>query len=218
MKKEGERTSIFTRRALVLMAAQTAALGALGLKLYRVQVEEGSKYATLAESNRISARLIAPARGRILDRFGQVLAGNTLNWRALLLAEQTTDIGSTLDAFSRLVTLADHDRARIDRELKHNRRFIPITVKEFLDWDDMAKIEVNAPDLPGIFVEQGTTRHYPFGPDLAHIVGYVAPPSDKDLGDDPGPRVARESASDAPVSSSSARRTCAATPARCRWR
>ena len=185
MKKEGERTSIFTRRALVLMAAQTAALGALGAKLYRVQVEEGSKYATLAESNRISARLIAPARGRILDRFGQVLAGNTLNWRALLLAEQTTDIGSTLDAFSRLVPLADHDRARIDRELKHNRRFIPITVKEFLDWDDMAKIEVSAPDLPGIFVEQGTTRHYPFGPDLAHIVGYVAPPSDKDLGDDP---------------------------------
>jgi penicillin-binding protein 2 len=185
MKREGERTSVFTRRALILMGAQTAALAALGIKLYRVQVEDGAKYATLADSNRISARLVAPARGRILDRFGQVLAGNTLNWRALLLAEQTTDIASTLDAFSRLVALDDHDRARIDRELKHNRRFIPITVKEFLDWDDMAKIEVHAPDLPGVFVEVGTTRHYPFGPDLAHIVGYVAPPSEQDLGDDP---------------------------------
>jgi penicillin-binding protein 2 len=59
MKQEGKRNGVFTRRALLLMAGQTAALGALGIKLYRVQVEQGAKYATLAESNRVSARLIA---------------------------------------------------------------------------------------------------------------------------------------------------------------
>jgi len=185
MKREGERNTVFTRRALVMMGLQTAALSVLGVKLYRVQVEQGAKYATLAESNRISARLIAPTRGRVLDRFGQVAAGNTLNWRALLLAEQTTDIPATLDTFARIVTLADHDRARLERELKHSRRFIPVMVRDFLSWDDMAKIEVNAPDLPGIIVDVGTTRHYPFGPDMAHIVGYVAPPSDDDSSDDP---------------------------------
>ncbi len=185
MKQEGTRNGVFTRRALLLMAGQTAALTALGVKLYRVQVEQGAKYATLAESNRVSARLIAPPRGRIVDRFGQVLAGNTLNWRALLLAEETTDVAATLAKFNELVPLEDHDRARVERELKHNRRFIPVTVREFLDWDQMARIEVNAPDLPGVLVDVGTTRHYPFGPDLAHIVGYVAPPSEADLGDDP---------------------------------
>ncbi len=185
MKQEGKRNGVFTRRALVIMGAQTAALGALAIKLYRVQVDEGAKYATLAESNRVSARLIAAPRGQIVDRFGQVLAGNTLNWRALILAEETQDLQATLEAFNRIVPLEDHDRARIERDLKHNRRFIPITVKDFLNWDEMAKIEVSAPDLPGILVDVGTTRHYPFGPDLAHIVGYVAPPSDKDLGDDP---------------------------------
>ncbi len=185
MKQEGTRNGVFTRRALLLMAGQTAALSALAVKLYRVQVEQGAKYATLAESNRVSARLIAPPRGRIVDRFGQVLAGNALNWRALLMAEETTDVAATLARFDALVPLEDHDRARIARELKHNRRFIPVTVREFLDWDQMARIEVNAPDLPGVFVDVGTTRHYPFGPDLAHIVGYVAPPSEADLGDDP---------------------------------
>ncbi len=185
MKQEGRRNGVFTRRALLMMGAQTAALGALAIKLYRVQVEQGAKYATLAESNRVSARLIAAPRGQIIDRFGQVLAGNTLNWRALILAEETTDVQATLEAFNRLVPLEDHDRARIERDLKHNRRFIPVTVKDFLNWEEMSKIEVNAPDLPGVLVDVGTTRHYPFGPDLAHIVGYVAPPSEKDLGDDP---------------------------------
>jgi len=184
-KQEGMRNSVFTRRALLVMGGQTVALGALAIKLYRVQVEEGAKYATLAESNRVSARLIAAPRGQILDRFGSVLAGNTLNWRALILAEETTDVQATLEKFNTLVPLEDHDRARIERDLKHNRKYIPVAVKDFLNWDEMAKIEVNAPDLPGVLVDVGTTRHYPFGPDLAHIVGYVAPPSEQDLGDDP---------------------------------
>jgi penicillin-binding protein 2 len=185
MKREGTRTRVFTRRALFVMAGQTAALGMLGVKLYRVQVEQGARYATLAESNRISGRLIAPTRARILDRFGQVLAGNTLNWRALLLAEETTDIPATLERFGKIVPLDEHDLGRIDRELKHSRRFIPVMLRDFLSWDDMAKIEVNAPDLPGVIVDVGTTRHYPFGPDMAHIIGYVAPPNDDDAGDDP---------------------------------
>jgi penicillin-binding protein 2 len=58
-------------------------------------------------------------------------------------------------------------------------------VREFLSWDEMARIEVAAPDLPGIVVDVGTTRLYPFGEQLAHVVGYVAPPNEDDVADDP---------------------------------
>ena len=185
LKKENKRTGVFTRRALLLGAGQVGIFGVLAAKLYQVQVVEGQRYSTLAESNRISARLIAPPRGRILDRFGTVVGGNRLNWRASLTAEQTADVAATLDTFGRIVPLADHERARIDRELRRRRRFIPVVVREFLTWEEMARIEVNAPDLPGIFVDVGTTRLYPQGPALAHVVGYVAPPSEGDMGEDP---------------------------------
>jgi penicillin-binding protein 2 len=184
-KKENKRSGVFTRRALLLGGGQLTVLGLLGAKLYQVQVVEGERYATLAESNRISARLTAPPRGRILDRFGSVVGGNRLNWRALLTAEMTEDVDRTLDSFARVVPLPDHERARIERELRRRRRFIPVVLREFLSWEDMAKIEVNAPDLPGIFVDVGTTRIYPQGPALAHVVGYVAPPNEADVGDDP---------------------------------
>jgi len=185
IKKENKRTGVFTRRALLVGAGQVGILGVLAAKLYQVQVVEGERYSTLADSNRISARLIAPPRGRILDRQGIVVGGNRLNWRALLTAEQAADVGGTLDTFGRIVPMADHERARIDRELRRRRRFIPVVVREFLTWEEMARIEVNAPDLPGIFVDVGTTRLYPQGPALAHVVGYVAPPSEGDMGDDP---------------------------------
>jgi penicillin-binding protein 2 len=185
MKKESKKTGVFTRRALLLGAGQVTVIGVLAAKLYQVQVVQGARYATLAETNRISSRLIAPPRGRILDRFGNVVGGNKLNWRALLMVEETADVDQTLDAFAAVVTLADHERARIEREMRHRRRFIPLVVREFLSWDDMARIEVHAPDLPGILVDVGTSRLYPEGPALAHVVGYVAPPSEADMGDDP---------------------------------
>ncbi len=183
--RKEKRAIVFTRRALLLAGGQAAVLGALAGKLYQVQVIEGERYATLAESNRISARLIAPPRGRILDRSGAVMAGNRLNWRAQLTAEQTDDAAATLDAFARIIPLADYERARIERDLRRHRRFIPAVVREFLTWEEMARIEVNAPDLPGIFVDVGTTRVYPYGPALAHVAGYVAPPNESDVGDDP---------------------------------
>lgn len=184
-REEERRRSVFTRRALLLGAGQAALFGFLGSRLYRLQVEEGQRYATLAEENRVSARLIPPPRGRVLDRNGAVVAGNQLNWRALLVAEQTQDVGATLETFSRIVPLTEQEKARIEREMRRRRRFVPVAVREFLSWEEMARIEVNAPDLPGILIDVGTTRHYPEAEHLAHIVGYVAPPAERDMDGDP---------------------------------
>ncbi|WP_408887863.1 penicillin-binding protein 2 [Roseococcus pinisoli] len=184
-REEEQRRSVFTRRALLLAGGQLGLFGFLGYRLHTLQVEQGERYATLAEENRLSARLLSPPRGRVLDRNGQVVAGNRLNWRALLVAEQTSDVGATLETFSRIVPLGEHERARVEREMRRRRRFVPVIVREFLTWEDMARIEVNAPDLPGILIDVGTTRIYPEAEHLAHIVGYVAPPAERDMDGDP---------------------------------
>jgi penicillin-binding protein 2 len=185
VKRDEPRTGVFTRRALLLMGGQIAVLGTLAARLYQVQVREAARYTTLSNENRVSARMIAPPRGRMLDRFGIVVAGSSTNWRAVLIAEDANNVPATVEAFSALLPLSESERARIDREVHRRRRFIPVMLREFLTWDEMARIEVNAPDLPGIVVDAGTTRHYPLGEQLAHIVGYVAPPNDQDVADDP---------------------------------
>ena len=65
MKRDLERRSVFTRRALLLVGGQMAVLGTLVARLYQVQVREGARYTVLADDNRLSARMIAPPRGRI---------------------------------------------------------------------------------------------------------------------------------------------------------
>ena len=183
--RENRRRSVFTRRALLIGGVQVGAFGLLGAKLYQAQIVDGQRYAMMASSNRVSTRLTAPPRARLFDRAGIVVANNKLNWRALLMAEQAQDLGATLDRFAGIIPLADHERLRIERELRRGRRYIPVLVREYLDWDQMARIEVDAPDLPGILIDVGTTRLYPFGALLAHVVGYVAPPNDADVASDP---------------------------------
>ena len=98
IRSDTRRGAVFTRRALLIGGVQTLMLGGLAARLRQVQVEEGSRYAVMAEDNSVSARLMAPPRGRILDRFGAQLAGSLINWRALLVTAYMTGwrIGSLL--------------------------------------------------------------------------------------------------------------------------
>ncbi|MBS1087686.1 penicillin-binding protein 2 [Gluconobacter wancherniae] len=187
---------VFTRRALLVMAVQAGVLGTLGRRLYNLQVVDGGHLRQLAERNRTSKRLLAPARGPVHDRFGIPLADNKVSWRALLMPEETTDIPAVIERFSQIVPLDEHDRARIERDLRHLHKYVPVTLHEFLSWDDMARIELNAPSLPGVLVDVGSTRLYPMKELMAHIVGYVAPPNEDDVAKDttlslPGMRVGR---------------------------
>jgi penicillin-binding protein 2 len=180
MKRDNKDRAGFTRRALFIGASQLAIFGAIGTKLYKLQVDEHGKYATLAQQNSISERLTAPERGLITDRFGTILAGNQQHWRALFMQALAPDPKAVLDNFARLVALSDDERGRINADLADRPGYIPVLLKDFLDWPDMAAIEVNTPDLPGVIVEVGASRVYPFGPALAHSVGYVARPNERE--------------------------------------
>jgi penicillin-binding protein 2 len=153
--------------------------------MYYLQVVEADKYRTMADDNRINLRLLAPPRGRIVDRNGAVLADNQLNYRVVLVAEQTGSIQATLDTLSEIVPISDVERRRVLREVARKRKFLPTTVKENLSWEDVSRIAVNAPDLPGITIDVGSTRLYPHGEKMAHTIGYVAPPAESDLTGDP---------------------------------
>jgi penicillin-binding protein 2 len=199
VKRDTKRRPAFTRRAALVGVAQLGIFGAIGMRLYKLQVQEHGKYAMLAQQNSISERLVAPERGLITDRFGVILAGNQQHWRALFMQAEVPDPGAVLDNFSKLVPLSPDERARIETDLGNRPRYIPVLLKDFLEWPEMAAIEVNTPSLPGVIVEVGASRVYPFGPALAHTVGYVARPNQEEAKTDtvlalPGMRIGRTGA------------------------
>jgi len=175
------RLKSLSRRSLLLGAGQLGLFGLVAARLYQLQVVESDRFRLLAEENRINLKLLTPPRGQILDRFGRQLAINEQNYRVVLTREQTPDVAATLAALGQIVPIADADRARVLREMTRHRAFVPIMVAENLTWEQVSRIEVNAPDLPGVAIEVGQTRLYPYGPILSHLLGYVAAVSEAEL-------------------------------------
>ena len=177
---EGEGSGV-TRRGLLVLGAQLLVAGGLAWRLRRIQIEESARYRLLAEENRVNMRLIAPARGQIFDRTGAPLAINRQNYRVVIIRERAGDPAAVLDRLGRIIALPPEDRARIEEELAETTAFVPVVIEEHLSWSDFARINVNAPALPGIEPEVGLTRHYPHGPETAHVVGYVGRVTEREL-------------------------------------
>ena len=153
--------------------------------MYQLQIVDSDRYALLADENRMNLRLLAPVRGRILDRFGVALADNRQNYHLVVVAEQAGDITATLDALGTLIEVSDADRRRVLRDIRRKHSFVPVVVRANLSWEEMARVEVAIPELPGVSIDQGVTRHYPFAETAAHGVGYVAAVSEQELTGDP---------------------------------
>lgn len=187
MYQEADRTRCFRRRALLLGGVQVALFGALGARLWQLQVREARTYQLLADDNRINQRLTVPPRGGIFDRRGRALAVNAPTYRVRIVREQAGDPRRVLEALAEIVPL---DARRIEEVIqlaRAHRPFVPITVREDLSWDEVARIAVRAPDLPGVLLDSGLLRQYPHGPLTAHVVGYVGPVAEGELANDPDP-------------------------------
>ena len=183
--KDQDRGRLFGRRAAVLAGGKMLLLSTLVGRMYYLQVVESDKYQKLAEDNRINLRLLAPPRGVIYDRHGEILAHNQQNYRVVVVPEQVSDVTLALDALSEVIEVPDFVRRRVMREIRRKRSFVPVTVRDNLTWEEVSRIELNATSLPGMQIEVGLTRAYPFGPAVVHAAGYVAAVAEQDLTGDP---------------------------------
>ncbi|WP_066726959.1 penicillin-binding protein 2 [Sphingomonas pituitosa] len=170
---EAAQTYSFSRRAIVLGAAQGAVGMVLAGRMAWLSVVENEQYKLKAESNRVNNTLIPPRRGWLLDRAGKPLASNRTDFRVDLIPDRMVDKDKLLAELTRLLNLAPEDLARIETDLKRAGGYRPVQVAENLDWDRFAAVLVRQPELPGVAPTRGYARHYPLGAGVGHLIGYV---------------------------------------------
>ena len=176
-----EKAQVILHRLVALACIFFLIFVILVLRLCYLQIFQGEKFKLLADKNRISVRATLPIRGTIYDRNGIKLAENKKNFRAIFIREGIKNYKKVLDKFSLLVSLSTEERSHIEKELKKMRPFMPVMLKDNLSYQEIAALSLNAPDLPGIQLEEGLTRVYPFAENTAHVLGYLSIPSEDDL-------------------------------------
>ncbi len=185
MKRSRAETDLsharISRRAALLGGAQLLFVGGLAARMRFLQVEQADQYRLLAEENRINIRLIPPSRGEVFDRNGVRLAQNAPSYRIVIVREDAGDVDASLARLAQIIELDPETIERVKQEMNRSAPFLPVTVASDVTWEDISRVSVNAPALPGITPEVGLSRVYPQGSDFAHVLGYVGPVSDYDL-------------------------------------
>ncbi len=183
----------------MLGGAKLCLLSALGSRLYYLQFSEADRYQTLSEDNRVRLYPVLPRRGKFLDRNGVIVAEGTPRYRLLLdpsvrppasitsrilRGNKTTDTSiqeETIANLSHLIDLPVERQEELIKQLADLPNNEQLLIEDFLDWDKVAKIEVNIPDLPGVNIESLEVRHYLHSETMSHITGYLSEPSEEDL-------------------------------------
>ena len=180
MRDDKLKEQLFERRAVVLGGLKLAAVLALTTRLYQLQILESGQYTMLSEENRIKLIPVLPDRGKILDRFGKILAENRNYYRIQLDDSVIRHPEKVIRQIGEMLSFSE-DRVQLllkKMEVDHMRG--ATIVDHFLNWKEVAVIEEHQPELPGVSIDTIKLRHYPFAAATAHLIGYIGPLSKKD--------------------------------------
>lgn len=180
MLRDIRKNKIFNRRALLLGAAQSTLASALVLRLGYLQLWKHEEYSIQSDSNRIKPMINPAPRGTVFDRRGFPLTKNDNNFRLLLYLERKRNIDDLINKLAQILDLNEESKNLFFSKIKNARRKSIISLIDNLDWDDLARVETNAHLLPGISIESGGIRRYPYPNETAHFLGYVSLPSEKE--------------------------------------
>lgn len=180
LKDSHGEASRFGVRALIGFALIVLALAVLGGRFFLLQVMRQTEFSTRSKANSVHLRHLPPPRGLIYDRNGVLLADNVPAFRLDVVPEQIKQMDAMLTQLSAVVPLSGDDIARFKQSLRQHRPFESVPLKFHLGEDEMDRFAVNAWKFPGVDIAPYLTRNYPFGPEYAHVVGYVARIDEKD--------------------------------------
>ncbi len=181
MEDDARVRGILLRRAVFAGLVCFFVLAGVVARVVWLQVTAHEHFTELAEKNRTRSEPIPPSRGLIYDRNGILLADNTPSFQVELVPEQVQDMEATLALLSEILALDEDDLERFRKALKNGRPFDGIPLKFNLSEEDIARLAVERPRLPGVEVQARLTRIYPRAALTAHAVGYVGRISEREM-------------------------------------
>ena len=166
------------------------------VRLFTLQIAQGSDWSAQAAENRSRLINIAGQRGVIYDRNGVVLARNIASYNVVITAANLPDdSGEVQEIFRQLSELlktpinrgeiseanpyvpcvSDHGIAQIVEYGEASTPFQPVRVKCDVDRSTAMIVQEKANDWPGVGVEILPVRDYPTGVLTASFIGFLGP-------------------------------------------
>jgi penicillin-binding protein 2 len=149
-------------------------LSGIGARLVYLQIVQGAKHRQRAESNRVRIIPKQPERGNIFDRNGKLLA-STRYPRSVYLWPMAHRKSSWSVLGPRLAQILEISEAEIEKTLEESavNPSSLIRIARNLNEAQVTALREYENELPGVEINTEAVRYYPYGKELAHILGYT---------------------------------------------
>ena len=172
---------IYSRRLRTVTLFVMVVFVVLILRLWYLQIVKGPSYRIQSENNRIHLQDIPPFRGMIFDRNGELLVDNRPSFDMNIIPEEVQDSNQLFKSLRTLIGL--------DPTLAHARMnnrapgypFKPMLLEKNISREDLAVVETNLFNLPGVMIQVRPQRHYVYGQFGGHVIGYLGEISERQL-------------------------------------
>ncbi len=179
--RKREQDPWITSRVRILQGIGIALFLLLLGRLYWLQVVRYDQFRTLSENNRIRIRVVRSPRGVVLDRKGRSIGETEGSFNLISTPVDVTDLEGELRLLSEVVEIDSGEIREKILKAKEANPFRSITVSQDLRFEQVSVIEFNREALPGFSILVEAKRSYPFGPEFAHVLGYVGEANEQEL-------------------------------------
>ena len=165
----------------MLAAAKILLLAGITSRLYNLQISDREKYEVLADKNRIREWKTPPQRGLITDFYNKILADNDRVFQVHLSLDEIQDFDKTLFRLKNIINLSNNEIRRIYKTKAKLRPWDTLVASDNLNWSQFSKLNLYLHELEGVKPVVSSSRYYPYGSNLVHVVGYVGEASIRDI-------------------------------------
>jgi penicillin-binding protein 2 len=180
LKDHWKEQRLFLSRLIAAAVIMFLLTGVLVYRLVQLQIVDYQRFAEMSQGNRLRIEPLAPTRGLVYDRNGNILAENLPAWELVLTPEQVPDLDTTLAELVRTGLVDAEAQDALTALVRSHRRFENVMLSNLSD-EQAARFAVRRHQFPGVDIREGLIRHYPYGEAAAHAIGYVASISSADL-------------------------------------
>ena len=157
-------------RCAVVCAAFIALFSIFSFRLIYLQILKHDEYAGLAAEKHVYKQIIYAERGTILDANNEVLADNIPVQTVVADATHINNRQAIVDLVSDELGIP---AAQLAEKLSSERRYIVIKHEVPETLANSLRDKLRARNLRGVYLEHDTTRLYPNGSMLCHVIGFT---------------------------------------------
>ncbi len=178
---EEELVKFHKRRASIIGNIILISFSIILMRLWYLQVYKGEELHEYSVQNRLRKEVVWAPRGMFYDRRGELLVDNIPRFDAVLVPQFLQKQETTLKKLSSILEMNIAAIKKIIQKNSFQAKYRPVIIKKNISQREVALIETESSELPGISVNTFISREYRDGEIGAHLLGYISEISQKQL-------------------------------------